>query len=616
MHWYFLLVEGQNLDAFILDTENLSTTRGGSLALLDVVHGLASELKKVGTDLEEITSGASSGLWRFAAPDDAAAADIEQKLRAILVGGGGDAREDPFRPARHATFEIAVKRCGVVAANGAKPDASDFVATREGLIAAIRRAQMAAATQVYPALDAPSGDRSVCEIDLVRPARVYGEDDDKLWINGREQAPVSDAVWDRYRYGLYRKQDFYPTQLALAKQETAVGPAAERVLQRLRQIAGVQTDDAIRAREPFSRQLNSISEPRLDRLNLRTNLADKIAVIYMDGNKFRAVQDAFIKARTADPVGAQKEFDILIRAHRRKLLVALLDLLLDDSDKTWPAAVGAPSEEEREVRKKQKHRLCEDIVVRFETLLWGGDEMVFVVPARFGWRAAETILEETAGWDIEVDAGQKPIKLHNAIGLVFCHHDAPIARIQALARKLAEHAKALNRSLGGDHNEEGWGRKDTLLVPMVLESFDHIGGDFDVALARKLPPGIDKDAGRNAYFALKREQVNGIRRAAESLAGRHGDLGFSRRQLRTIARAIHGGWDEDDRWSFSALQAKALNSVEAKIKDPGLQSAAAAVCDYFAQFSAGLGQRQAWIMLEELWDYLLPLRSAADAEDA
>lgn len=98
--------------------------------------------------------------------------------------------------------------------------------------------------------------------------------------------------------------------------------------------------------------------------------------------------------------------------------------------------------------------------MRLETLLWGGDEIIWVVPAWQGWWMVNEFYSQAKE---HIKHNNEP--LFHAAGLVFCHHDAPIHRIDSLARALADQfAKA--------------DRKKNLIAYQILESFDHAGTEL------------------------------------------------------------------------------------------------------------------------------------------
>ena len=74
---------------------------------------------------------------------------------------------------------------------------------------------------------------------------------------------------------------------------------------------------------------------------------------------------------------------------------------------------------------------------RIETLMWGGDELIWAVPAWCALDAVQFFFDQSADW-------RDPIRnkrLTHAIGMVLCSHNAPIRGIVQLARELADHAK-------------------------------------------------------------------------------------------------------------------------------------------------------------------------------
>ena len=97
----------------------------------------------------------------------------------------------------------------------------------------------------------------------------------------------------------------------------------------------------------YSQDLGELSE------SAKKGILDgKIAFIYIDGNGFGDIQ------RGSKTAGVQKQFDENTRHGREKLLTAILEQIRNNPD--W---------------------LTDDGKVRIETLLWGGDEIIWVVPS-------------------------------------------------------------------------------------------------------------------------------------------------------------------------------------------------------------------------------------------
>jgi len=84
--------------------------------------------------------------------------------------------------------------------------------------------------------------------------------------------------------------------------------------------------------------------------------------------------------------------------------------------------------------------LLNDKTLRFETLLWGGDEAKLVLPA---WKVPDLLkllLEDMN--DPEWKFGSTV--LTNGIGILVCHAKTPIARALSLAEEIVVDAKNLN----------------------------------------------------------------------------------------------------------------------------------------------------------------------------
>ncbi len=545
---YLLRVEGQNLGSFIDDTQDLSTIRGGSLALLSAVRELADAVEQRAlVKLEAISTGASTGVWSFVAPDIVTAQKVAAEAQTILQSGAKG--NGAFASTAHATFSVVT-----VAEDGG------FLAANEAARAIALRNQMLSASLAYPAVDSDA--REICPVDLVRPV---GAD---MMFYKTARTRLSASVYARRKYGLAAKQRFYETVLR-----------GDPIVDRLSK----------QGSHPFALQLDSISERFVTHGRLRQSLQDKICVLYMDGNGFGDLQRRFIVAAPDGRAQAdrQREFDDLVQSRRRALLASLLGLTLDNGGR------GAPSAEEQELRREDL-KTSPPEVIRFETLLWGGDEMIFVLPARLGWTALSKIVSTVTSWTIEIEGQERP--MHHAVGVGFCHHNAPIARIEALVKRLADHAKDL--SLDPANLQPAQGRAATLTMPIVLESFDHVGHDLEPYLQSACRPELRTadPRERDASFVLRAGEIDALQLAADALA----EIDFPRRRLKMLAHAIHwpGRHGKED---FESLIARAKSDM----------AAAGAIFDtLFAAFGGhDRGAMRAVGFLEQLWDYLLPVEA-------
>lgn len=369
---------------------------------------------------------------------------------------------------------------------------TDFQRNAESLLACNRWRQMHSLSLTVPPLGDDTG--RVCGLDLVRPAaeqvKIKGDD---YWL--------STATAQRRKYGVLQKRAFY----ARAAKSDDLPP-------------------------DFVNDLGDLSQA-----SSKGNLHHKIALIYIDGNEFGRFRDKFTKPSD------QERFDTYLRGKRNELLRQLMKTLHRESDE-WRAADWLFFDRKTPGRDPGPQ-------LRFETLLWGGDELIWVVPAWQGLRILRFFYEH-ARWEYE----GSPLK--HAAGLVFCHHDAPIHRI----RRLAEALCGLAKDAAVQENRVAY---------QVLESFDHTGDDLTAFRAGRLPRGADPrsltipgDALQRALEAMvifkaefpKRKlhelvalTLQGEASAAAELAGQTlGPLPRARQALETLRTVLGGGSTADD----------------------------------------------------------------------
>ncbi len=244
-----------------------------------------------------------------------------------------------------------------------------------------------------------------CTVDELRPATKEDTVKDK-------KQHISASVYGRREKGLNAKRKFYSDLL------------------------GSHFKDY-----KFTKDFEDIATDPVVSLEPKT-LAGKIAVFYADGNKFGGI------ARDCKSADQLSKWDAYIKGQRAALLTNLLEHAASSTNRHWQKKTGE---------------------LRLETLLWGGDEVMFVVPGWCGMELANLFFEQTHG--LQYPEGPGGTKLTHAAGLVFCHQQAPISRISHLAKELAEKGKEANRTA----NSINW---------LVLESFDHVGSDLDGYLAR------------------------------------------------------------------------------------------------------------------------------------
>lgn len=348
------------------------------------------------------------------------------------------------------------------------------------------------------------------------------------------------------------------------------------------------------------------------------NLSNKLAVVYFDGNGFSNLQRKYVKS-AADQI----DFDNKIKTLRREFLRELID--------QW---------------KNPK----ENKIIRLETLLWGGDEMMFVAPAWRGLELVRLFYKTSAVWEYKGE------KLTHAGGLVFCHYKTPIARMSELAKDLADDVK-----------ESDGGRDCNAFNYVVLESIDYPAEPLETFFKRRYgglsmawkplsapsPFGekarvrVEKTEEReqllkrklsDALQELPRSQIFQLARLATQLefTGKRGDAclqinGKLSDELKVFIEQT-GRLQKlysDKEHSFAKLpellsHAAGLPAPDARTGCDLLnelltlpEHKALHVSELKAEHIDAAGLTHAawrWLHLAELWDYLAPQQSAAQGE--
>lgn len=257
-------------------------------------------------------------------------------------------------------------------------------------------------------------------------------------------------------------------------------------------------------------------------------LEAKMAVVYMDGNSFGDIE------RSANTPGELQKFDTDLRNLRKEFLTTLLrDLSGKRNDDSW-----------------YRHKR-----LRFETLLWGGDEMMFVMPAWQGWWFLQNFFEVSKDWKYTDEQG-KVTALHHAAGLVFCHHKAPIARIRKLAHDLADHVK----DLLGPHKKATSG-----MAYLVLESYDSLGSSLESFLGETLLQFNGQD--KHKQWWLCAENLSAFTKNAHKL------LDFPKGRVYRAARQVAETGGYDDKPVFAGLEkdvVSAWKSLAEALPEPKL----------------------------------------------
>lgn len=264
----------------------------------------------------------------------------------------------------------------------------------------------------------------------------------------------------------------------------------------------------------------------------RGNLHHKMAVIYIDGNSFGKIQ------QDAETPSDLNSWDGTIKDYRKTMLCDLLTAI------------------------KGKSEWMNGDAYRIETLLWGGDELIWVVPAWVGWWTLKFFYEKSQHWEFDKET------LKHAAGIVFCHHNAPIHRITALAKDLAELAKNKDRD-------------ESLFVYQVLESFDHIGKDISTYVQYIYNGEIE-----SSDLVLEGEMMDEIAEHIRTLKKND----FPRSRLHGIIQSILAKQDD-----VNTLVDRGLGKSDSKEDLKGSLDILEIVLN---------GERAKWIHIAELWDYI------------
>lgn len=331
----------------------------------------------------------------------------------------------------------------------------------------------------------------------------------KIRIKNEDQW-VSRSIHHRVEYGRDRKQNFFEEQSGIS----------------------------IPNHPAFAFDLDELTSDKKQGL-----LHHKMAVIYLDGNGFSKVRDEICK-REED----LRDFDKRLKDCQKEWLVSLIELM-----------------------KREKGWISDEGRYRVEVLLWGGDEILWVVPAWKGWLTLSLLFETARKWEQFGDH-----HLTHAAGMVFCHHNAPINRIKELVGKLADLAKAKDRA-------------NDLFAYEVLESFDYVSGDLLDYRKERCPQPIDPELDPDpSTLILSPDGMLEIVGHARKLK----DI-IPRRKLTAIVRELlRKNPDEKRRASLN-------EELESSVKgDRATEAALKKISSFFN------GDEARWLHLDALWDYL------------
>ena len=528
---YILRVEGVDFDATIGDTHNLSAFRGGSLALLAAPKGVRAFLTNEKIAFTELFAGASIGAWSIDLPANEDPEKFGPRIRDWLRLGdwlGSEAANWP-----HLSFVV-----DLAAIDAAKGVGADYLAYKKAE-AKNRARQFRAANWALPEFEEKARgahDR----FDRVRPALP----DCRVDAQGLVDQAVSRSFRARFEFGRRQRQEFYASNASARKAD------------------GLD----------FAESFEDIVADEPD--DLPNPLSQKLAVFYADGNKFNKIRE---KANTVD---ALSEFSrTLIEYQRRQLLDGLLDWLRAGvMSEQWGAYVQYPRERKRDEKAWP---------LRFETLMWGGDELTFVMPSWLGVEFARKFFDEwTKDWKAPSRA-----PLTFGAGLVFCNYKTPIRQARKMAKIMAEEAKG---AIGSAEIE-----KQTHVLQ--IEAFESIsmpewGEGAGLARYRENLFNAKPEPG---HLTLRGEEIG---KTFERVSGLKTD--FPRSQLYRLLRKAR----DDGAFALGEAGDEALKTeAEVYFRRKGLD---AAECLPKLKILSEAPLAYSLFMGAALWDYVDPLETA------
>jgi hypothetical protein len=277
-------------------------------------------------------------------------------------------------------------------------------------------------------------DGNHCFLDGVRPE---SPESGKI-IKGGKSRLVSKAVIVRRKEGQRLRNGIYKRLLGGAAPELVDDPEAWIVT-------------------------NDLEE--LSRKDGESQSAGKVAFIYLDGNRFSRIRN-----KCCQGPSTYRKFQKKVQEELRE--PALKRLLTY----AWQ-----PENESFRLRDDEEAKGK----IRLETLLWGGDEIEWVVPAWQALNVLELFFDSCEQCD--ADHFEGAILTHSA-GVVFCHHDLPILKIREYAQELARIAKA-----GISKDVDEITRRDNRAAFLNIVSFDYLTGTLDQFYRTYFQPAHPKD---------------------------------------------------------------------------------------------------------------------------
>jgi len=308
-------------------------------------------------------------------------------------------------------------------------------------------------------------------------------------------------------------------------------------------------------------------------------LNGKIAFLYIDGNTFGKIR----KEKCIDDETREKFDRVIQEGFRDLFLKELLKKAKSDPDFVTNDEKGNPA-------------------LRLEILLWGGDEVILVVPAWKGWDVLRLF------YKLSEELTFERIPLTHRAGVIFCHHNAPILQIRELADKLMQKAKIdIQKKASNDNTgHDGWinHEQGDAFHYLALESFDMLTGNLDEFIEDYYKLAVRKDNFINTGTEKSEDGVidRGKKAGYTDLLIRAHEMPLLMKQLSILRKNLSFGK------IIKIIQAlQVSNSTEIKATKERMielvgKEHREEVQDAITAIESTSEQR--WYFLSDLWDYI------------
>ncbi len=602
---WILRAEGVNFGETIFNTNDLSVTRGASLTLEAFVHVMKSEWRaKNCPNADIVYYGGSQVAFLLKSVSEKTAEDLAEKARVFLgeictFGAhwppywdySNDETDPPDSvenslykkiPTEHLKFIVEI----------AEVVGSVRAAVNEAMWKTRRRQMAAPNLPIAPGARAASNnvrDRSIerCPID---PAQTLDQSaakkDSVIWVADKQFRNVkrveksssqSDKVYQIYAskrsadlrtYGRDARRMLYPVQLEKGSVRTLVRNGLFR------------THD-------FPQSFHQIVDtPPSD---LPESVRGKLAYLYFDGNGFSGI-------RAGNDL---KAFSQAVESVNRHVLNDLLTAFLPGGNpgsehetrmfsqgRIFVRSAGATDRHEGQYKKLS--------LLRLETLLFGGEDFLVVLPAWLGWEYAWNILEWYADAAKKFGGSLSGQAMSHRCGMLICDQKTPVRRARDMAHALCENAKEAYRAKG---------TPERALAFHIIESHDvpEQTGDAETDIAELRgnvfagPEGADSQWASEAFRLLQHQGAE-IRDAVCQLKD---DMPRSR--LYSLIDELDSKPDMDFSERLAEYALKGRSALSAEDMERILT----------AGKSPDIPLRLHLKVLSELWDYVEPFHGEA-----